>query len=308
VSKSASRTASGSTDADSRALARIAVGVDGYSEGRDAAVLGAMIARATGAELMLVAIHPDPLVVVPSELGWTGMRKQAEALLRETRDAVAPDARIDVETDWSVPRALERVVVREHRDLLVVGSSRRGPEGRVRIGKRTRQLLSDGRCALAVAPRGLSDSTERRLARVGVGYEGGPESLAALSLAGSIAVAAGAKLLVRGVVDDRLPVVGWTKSGRERMLAMWNELLAPAVKSLRENAEGAAKATGADAEVQVVRGNPADALAELCEHVDLLVIGSRRWGAAARALLGSTGETLMHDASCAILVVPRTDV
>jgi nucleotide-binding universal stress UspA family protein len=234
------------------------------------------------------------------------MHKQAEALLRETRDAVAPDARIDVETDSSVPRALERVVIREHRDLLVVGSSRRGPEGRVRIGKRTRQLLCDSRCALAVAPRGLSDNTERRLTRVGVGCEGGPESRAALSLAGSVAVAAGAKLLVRGVVDDRLPVVGWSKSGRERMLAMWDELLAPAVESLRENAEGAAKATGADAEVQVLRGSPADALGELCEHVDLLVIGSRRWGAAARALPGSTGETLMHDASCAILVVPRT--
>jgi nucleotide-binding universal stress UspA family protein len=307
VSKNASGTASGSNDADSPAVARIAVGVDGYSEGGDAAVLGAMIARATGAELMLVAIHPDPLVVVPRELGWTVMRKQAEALLRETRDAVAPDARIDVETDWSVPRALERVVLREHCDLLVVGSSRRGPEGRVRIGNRTRQLLSDGRSALAVAPRGLSDTTERRLARVGVGYEGGPESQAALSLAGSIAVAAGAKLVVRGVVDDRLPAVGWSQSGHESMLAIWDELLEPAVGSLRENAEGAAKATGADAEVEVLCGSPADVLGELCEHVDLLVIGSRRWGAAARALLGSTGETLMHDASCAILVVPRTD-
>jgi nucleotide-binding universal stress UspA family protein len=307
VSKSASRTVSGSTNANSGALARIAVGVDGYPEGRDAAVLGAMIARATGAELMLVAIHPDPLVVVPRELGWTVMHKQAEVLLRETRDAVAPGARIDVETDWSVPRALERVVMREHRDLLVVGSSRGGPEGRVRIGKRTRQLLCDGRCALAVAPRGLSDTTERRLARVGVGYEGGPESRAALSLAGSIAVAAGAKLLVRGVVDDRLPAVGWSQFGRERMPAMWDELLEPAVESLRENAKGAAKGTGADAEVEVLRGSPADALGELCEHVDLLVIGSRRWGAAARALLGSTGETLMHDGSCAILVVPRTD-
>lgn len=88
---------------------------------------------------------------------------------------------------------------------------------------------------------------------------------------------------------------------------MWDELLEPAVESLRENAQGAAKATGADAEVEVLRGSPADALGELCEHVDLLVIGSRRWGAAARALLGSTGETLMHDGSCAILVVPRTD-
>ena len=106
-------------------------------------------------------------MVRPAELGWTAMRKQAEEALRQTRDELAPGARIAVETDWSVPRALERVVAREHRNLLVMGSSRRGPERRVRIGKRTRQLLCHFRCALA----------------------------------GSIAVAAGAKLSVRGVVD-----------------------------------------------------------------------------------------------------------
>lgn len=287
------------------AVARIAVGLDGYREGRDAAVLAATIARATGAELMLVAVHPDPLVVLPSELGWTGMHKQAEALLRETRDALAPGARIDVETDWSVPRALERVVVREHRDLLVVGSSRRGPMGRVRISRRTRQLLYDGKCALAVAPRGLSERADFRLRTVGVGFDDGPESKQALVFAGALAVVAGARLLVRGVVDDRLPAVGWSESGREGVRAMWDELLGPAVASLRGNAEAAVRATGADAEVQVLPGNPAHVLEELATCVDLLVIGSRRWGATARVLLGSIGETLMHDASCPILVVPR---
>ena len=107
---------------------------------------------ATGGELLLVAVHPEPLVVLPAEIGWTAMRKQAEEELRQTRDELAPGARVVVETDWSVPRALERVVGREHRNLLVMGSSRRGPVGRVRIGKRTRQLLCHFRCALAVAP------------------------------------------------------------------------------------------------------------------------------------------------------------
>ena len=41
--------------------ARLAVGVDGYPEGRDAAALGAAISRATGAATMLVAVHPDPM-------------------------------------------------------------------------------------------------------------------------------------------------------------------------------------------------------------------------------------------------------
>jgi nucleotide-binding universal stress UspA family protein len=68
--------------------------------------------------------------------------------------------------------------------------------------------------------------------------------------------------------------------------------------------EGSASGTFGD----VRRGRPADALMELCERVDLLVIGSRRWGGAARVLLGRTGEALMHDASAAVLVVPRPEV
>jgi len=290
-------------------IARIAAGVDGYREGRDAATLASVIARAAGAELMLVAVHPDPMIVLPAEIGWTGMRKEAERLLRETRDTVAPGARIVVETDWSVPRALARVVEREHRDLLVVGSSRRSPEGVVSIGSRTRQLLSQGRCALSVAPRGLAEQPEPRLTRIGVGYDGAPESEAALALAGSLALCAGATLRVRGVVDDSVPMVGWQRGLQERVLAMWDELLEPQVAALLGRARGASEATGAElAEVDVRRGRPADALTELCKHVDLLVIGSRRWGGAARVLLGSTGEALMHGASAPVLVVPRPEV
>jgi nucleotide-binding universal stress UspA family protein len=283
----------------------IAAGVDGYDGGRDAAALGVLLAGSTGGELLLVAVQPEPFVVLPPEFSWTTLRKQAEALLRETRDELAPDARILVETDFSVPRALERVVAREHRTLLVVGSSRHGREGHLRIGKRTRQLLCHFRCALAIAPRGWSAKPGRRLARIGVGYDGSPESEAAVALAGSIAVAAGARLSVTGVVDDRIPVLGWPKIGEEQVLAVWSELLRPEVESLRGEAQAAAEATGAQVEVTVQRGRPTDVLLALGEEVDLLVIGSRRWGTAARLLLGSTGEALLQDASCPILVVPR---
>jgi len=290
-------------------IARIAAGVDGYPEGRDAAALASMIARAAGAELMLVAVHPDPMVVLPAEIGWTGMRTEAQRVLRETRDAVAPGARLVVETDWSVPRALERVIQREHRDLVVVGSGRSGPDGHVRIGNRTRQLLSHSRCALAVAPRGLSERPARRLRRIGVGYDGAHESEAALALAGALAVSAGATLQVRAVVDDRLPMVGWQSWTRDQVLAMWDELLAPQIAALLERAQSASEATGAEIEqVDLRRGRPADALIELCQEVDLLVIGSRRWGETARVLLGRTGEALMHDAPAPVLVVPRPEI
>jgi nucleotide-binding universal stress UspA family protein len=290
------------------AVARIAVGVDGYPEGQDATVLGAMIAHATGAQLMLVAVHPDPVVVLPSELGWRGMHAQAEEFLRNTRDEEAPEARIVVETDWSVPRALGRVVRREHRDLLVVGSTPRAPEGRVQIARRTRQLLCHCPCALGVAPRGWREHRGQRFERIGVGYDGTAEARAALALAGSIAGGAGARLVVRAVVDDRIPTAGWLEAGRARVASMWHEMLEPQAESLRADADAAAAGLGrdvSDVNVEVLRGAPADALAELCGQVDLLVIGSRRWGAVSRVLLGSTGEALMRGASCPVLVAPR---
>jgi nucleotide-binding universal stress UspA family protein len=297
-------TTSSGAQARTRTVARIAVGIDGYPEGRDAAVLASAIARATDAELMLVGVHLDPLVVLPAGLDWKSLEKQTRATLIEIRDQLAPEARIVVETDLSIPRALHRVVRREHRDLLVVGSSRHAPAGQVRIGKRTRQLLCNFECALAVAPRGIHKRAEIQLRRIGLGYDDGPESRAALELAGSIAAAAGAVLHVRSVVDDRIPVSGFF-AGSGVLLPEWNETIQAEVNACSERATRDAQATGANVQVEVLRGRPADRLLELCADVDLLVIGSRRWGAVARLMLGSTGEALMHDASCPVLVVPR---
>lgn len=286
-------------------ISRIAAGVDGFAEGRDAAALGQLLASATGADLMLVAVHEASLLPTPPSLDYRSLRRDAQRALREVRDSLAPDAHTATATDESVARALHRIVRRHHRDLLVVGSSRRGPEGRVRIGKRTRQLLGQFECALAVAPRGMHSSPSAGgLRRIGVGYEGGSESEAALSLAASLAIAADAELHVQAVVDDRLPSPYWSVAGGA-VADEWDEGIQGEIDAIRERANDAAGRTGAEFDVAVARGRPAEALLALSERVDLLVIGSRRWGPAARVLLGSTGEALMHDAACAVLAVPR---
>jgi nucleotide-binding universal stress UspA family protein len=295
-----------SVDPSTAAVTRIAVGVDGFPEGNDAVVLGMALARVTGAQLMLVAVHSVPLVVAPAGLNWTSLRKEARATLHKAREAWAPGARVVVETDLSVPRALHRVVHRERRDLLVMGSSRHAPAGKVRIGKRTRQLLGRFECPLAVAPRGFHTRSDPGFARIGVGYDGGPESEAALELAGSIAAGAGAEMQMCGVVDDRFPPLsrsGLSKDGDDA--ARWEEAVMADMERLRAEADEATQRSVPAVRVEVRRGRPADALLELSEQVDLLVIGSRRWGPMTRLLLGSTGEALLHDASCPVLVVPR---
>lgn len=167
----------------------------------------------------------------------------------------------------------------------------------------TRQLLGHAKCPLAVAPHGLSPGPQNRLATIGVGYDGTPEAEHAIRRAGSLARGARARLCVRAVVDDRLPYAGWT-AARPYVQGMWDEVIAPEVDALRGAAVRAASATGADFTVDVRPGAPADELIALSGEVDLLVIGSRRWGPAVRVLLGSTGEELMHNARCSVMVVP----
>lgn len=175
----------------------------------------------------------------------------------------------------------------------------------MRIGKRTRQLLCHFECALAIAPRGLHAVSDLEFARIGVGYDGSSESEAALALAGSVALAAGAELRVRSVVDDRLPALGWGYVWVGEMIEDWREAVRDELGALRKRALDAAVRTGASTKAEAVTGRPADALLKLSGEVDLLVIGSRRWGPAARVLLGSTGEALMHDAACPVVAVPR---
>lgn len=283
----------------------IAAGVNGYPTGQDAASLGAALARVGGAELMLVAIYEEPIVVLPDGMDWSGLNESARKTLTDTRAAIAPDARVRVEGDVSVARALQRVVRSEHRDLLVVGSSRHAPEGTVRIGKRTRQLLCHFDCALAIAPRELHKRHDIKFRRVGVGYDGSPESEAALALAAGIAEAAAAELDVRCVVDDRMPTMGWGRVWLGDMMAEWQQVVGSERDKLRKRAIEAGDRIGATVKAEAVAGRPADALLRLSEEVDLLVIGSRRWGPAARVLLGSTGEALLHDAACPVVAVPR---
>lgn len=160
---------------------RIVVGYDGTAEGRDAVVLGAAIAWATGAGLSLVGVIPPMLVPLPAAFSRASLRTQAEAGLRHVRDTVAPDALIETVVDLSMPRALRHFAERWHAELVVLGSERTSREGHARISRRGRQLLYDAPFAVAVASRGLHKHA-LKLGHIGVGYDAGPEARAALGL------------------------------------------------------------------------------------------------------------------------------
>lgn len=252
---------------------------------------------------MLISVQEEPLVefVGPAEVGWTSRQKRVSEMLAGVRDSLAPDARTVVQPDVLVWRALRHVVRQEHRDLLVVGSSHDADKGHVRLGRNTTELLGHLECPLAIAPSGQRDSGREQLERIGVGLDGGPESRAALSLAASIAAAAGAELDVRGAVDDG--VAGGLRT--EQIVLEGNAITAAQLSAAFERDLDATRATGVPAQVEVEVGMATDVLSELADGVDLLVIGSGHSAAPGRLQLGDTGRALLHYAPCPVLVVPR---
>lgn len=286
------------------AMHRIAVAVDASPEGRDAIVLAQALAEAADADVLLLAIEPDMSFVLPYA-DWAPMRKETHVRLAELRDELASDALIAIDRDRSTARGIERVM-RHHRcDLLAVGSGHRSDDGLVSIGHTTRQLMHDLSHPLAIAPRGLAGRGGFALRRIAVGFDDGPQAHVALTVARRLAEHAGAELVVRGVVDDRMPGAGWAPAAALRTFAAdWDAAIDKQVADLKDAIHAATRGARCRVTEQVTRAFPASELVSLSGDVDLIVVGSRRWGVAARLLLGGTGEALGRGSRAPLLVVP----
>jgi nucleotide-binding universal stress UspA family protein len=281
----------------------IGVAVDGNPSGRDAAVLGSLLTRATGGELMLIAIHQEPLVPIalPGGMSWKALEEQERTMLAETRDSLAPGARIAVHADVLVWRGLRHVVRQQHRDLLVVGSAQNAAPGRVRLGRSAGELLGHLECPLMIAPSGFEHHPEKGLDRIGVGFDDTPESRAALDLAVSIAESTGAALEVRSAIDDG--VDGGLRT--EQIVPEGDAITERQLISAFERDLAATSGLGVPINLEVGVGMPTDVLAELCDEVDLLVLGSGHSGPPGCVQPGGTGRGQLGLATRPVLVVPR---
>jgi nucleotide-binding universal stress UspA family protein len=240
-------------------FAKIIVGVDAREGGRDALALAGALARLSGGEL--IALHAYPWDYYVSRGASSDFEGAMHGAAMETLE-----------------EELERAGV-----------------GRVLAGDVTAGTLHSSPCPVVVAPAGYAQQGGR-LETIGVGYDGSPESRAALDLARDLAETADARLRIIDVVvapgadalvDGYRP--DWTEEARIR----------------REEAEARVQRFVADLG-PMATGEAADALAFAGNSLDLLVTGSRNYGPIRRLMLGSTSSKLVHRAPCPVLVTTRS--
>ena len=277
----------------------IVVGVDGRQGGRDALDLAGRLAEAGGGDLVAVRVFPyhhRPALTGSPAVEAERLATQV-ALDSELAEMRISTARTHVIGETSPARALHRIAERERADVLVVGSTHHGPVGRVLAGDVALGTLHGSPCPVAVAPTGIANRHATPLNRIGVGFDGTPESRQALALAVALAKSAPAHLELLCAVTAPIPLfaeAAYADAGIVEHRVAAEELISRTLAGLEVDAVG-----------EAVVGSPVEKLVELTHRVDLLVVGSRGWGPVRRILLGSTAASLIRAAACPVLVLPR---
>jgi nucleotide-binding universal stress UspA family protein len=246
-------------------------------------------------------------------VGYVDTERGRDALALGRILAKARDAELGIAT---APEGagLATMAREQGADLVVLGSTHRGPLGRIVPGTTMEHLLSGAPCAVAVAPPGFADRADGEsvwlpldgdaedvgMRVVGVGCDGSPASRAALDFAAELAQRNGAALRVYDVVPKAVPIAPDAPmtprptgpSELEARRAELHDLVAGLPSEVR-------------AQPVLLRGFAVPELARAASlGVDLLVLGTRVRGHVGRLFHKSVAGELALEAPCPVLICP----
>jgi nucleotide-binding universal stress UspA family protein len=283
----------------------VIVGYDDSEQAGDALAFARMLAGTVGADLTLVEVMPYvPLLSEVAVGPPTTLGIEREAMReRLTETARSLDVSAEAVESSSPARGLHETAERLEADLVVVGSSHRGPVGRVLAGSVGRSLLNGAPCPVAVAPLGYRHGGDHALRCIGVGFDGSPEASEALHAGAELGRRGGATLRVVRAV----PPIDYGYRGA--WLPAEPDLLRSLHEQSQRQLDDALEALAAElrAEGRVIDGDPVTVLLEEAgEGIDLLMVGSRGYGRLRGVLLGSVSAELIRSAPCPVMAVPRS--
>jgi nucleotide-binding universal stress UspA family protein len=274
-------------------------GYDGSPESRAAVQLAVRLAEPAGAGVIAANVFNHAAAgywvgveMYPVDRIEDDLRRHAEEVL-ETLDVPGVERRV-MGAD-SPARGLHDLAQVTGAELISVGTTHRGPFGRLAPGSVGMHLLHGAPCPVVAVPPECGD---RPIETIGVAHDGREESKAALHYADELAQRLGARLVVLGASQPLLVPVGvvptFPVTAAEDYEREFETMLARTAEGTRSSAES-----------RPMVGPAGPTLTEATADVDLLVTGSRGYGAIAGVVLGSVSRHLVDHAACPVLVVPR---
>ena len=254
-----------------------------------------------------------PVPLIATVLPWSRQlmsESELEAALHlETKEPFAAVrdrlAALDPETkaiaSHSPGAALYELASEERALLIVVGSTHRGPSAGCSRERRA-GAPAGAPCAVAVAPRAYAAREQRRLQRIAVAFDGSAEAWAAFETAVGLAARTHAILTVITVAEPER--YGLAAAASILANAESRDLEREEKQRVLDLAIGRVPAD-LPVDARLLSGSPGPRLAEASGEFDLMLAGSRGYGALKRTALGNVAAHLVDSAACPVLVLPR---
>lgn len=285
----------------------IVIGLAPDERGEAAARLGAMLARASGEELVVASVTPSPWPPNPKvDEEYRAVREDAARQAMDRARAILDDLSCEyvIGAARSVASGLVQVAQEHSASMIVLGSTARGLIGRVSLGSVAERILHTLDVPVAFAPAGFGTSDVQRATRVTVGFGRGDHDSGLLAAAAERADRLGLRLRV-ACFAVRPPSARGTsieESAETLVIAEW-------VEQVRADIDAALRAADVDPlRVEIVVGAGTsweEAIGAVSwSPGDVLAIGASV-SAVRRFLLGSHAAKIARNSPVPVFIVAR---
>jgi nucleotide-binding universal stress UspA family protein len=281
----------------------LVVGFDDSLSSKAALVEASNRIRKHGGKLIMVhAIYFDTeeYGIAPEQL--EKRMKIGEKACIQSKEKISSEFGIDVQSllcEGDPPEVILDVAQGKKADLIVLGTYGRRGLNRLLMGSVTSRIIVDAPTDVLVVKKPCTECTGE-YANILVPYDGSDFSKRALTRASQISKVDSSTVTVLYVIPRYEEMIDFFKSDSIR-----ESLMHEAEKITAGAKEFAAQLLGSVVRTRVEEGHSSDRIVEIAkeQNHDLIVMGSHGYRGVNKAIMGSTTERVILDASCPILIV-----
>jgi nucleotide-binding universal stress UspA family protein len=280
----------------------ILVGFDGSEFSRAALKESAHRVKTHGGKLILVsAVYFDAEEFGNKPEQLERRMEAAKGICSDAKDMVRAEYGIEIESfvsEGEPPEVISRTARERKADLIAMGTHGRRGIKRFIMGSVTSGVIGDSPCDVLVVKKPCTKCTGE-YSSILLPFDGSAFSKKALSHAYALSKDDGAEITALYVIPRYEEMLGFMKTDsiKKSLYREAERIIGMARESISGN--------GATLATEIEEGNAGDKIVEAANRMknDLIVIGSYGWRGVNKAILGSTTERVIMNASCPILVV-----
>ncbi len=280
----------------------ILVSFDGSEFSRAALIESANRIRKHGGKLILLnAVYFDEEEYGNKPEQLEKRMASGQELCSQAKEMVQKEFGIEIESyvyEGEPPEVIARTAQEKNADLIAMGTHGRRGIKRFIMGSVTSGVIGNSPCDVLVVKKSCTKCTGEYNSLL-VPFDGSEFSKKALSHARALSKDDGAEITALYVIPRYEEMIGFMKTDSIKA-SLYRE-----AERIIELAKQGVSHNGVTLATAIEEGHAADKIVETANRMknDLIVIGSYGWRGVNKALLGSTTERVIMNASCPILVV-----